>query len=79
MALIGLGYDTKYIDYLMEEMKSSAIENEILKLYTLIFCTDFMGEKGMKFKDKIVKVNQNEIDLLNKVYEDLYSELTVKL
>lgn len=79
MALIDLGYDTKYIGYLMEEMKSSAIENEILKLYTLIFCTDFMGEKGMKFKDKIVKVNQNEIDLLNKVYEDLYSELTVKL
>lgn len=79
MALIGLGYDTKYIGYLMEEMKSSEIEKEILKLYTLIFCTDFMGEKGMKFKDKIVKVNQNEIDLLNKVYEDLYSELTVKL
>lgn len=36
---------------------------------------DFMAEKGMKFKDKIVKVNQNEIELLNRFYEEMYNEL----
>ncbi len=79
MALISLGYDTEYIEFLMEEMKASEIEREILRLYTLAFCVDFMAEKGMKFKDKIVKVVQNEIELLNRVYEEIYSELTVNL
>lgn len=33
MALMELGYDTKYIDYLMDEMKSSELEREILTLF----------------------------------------------
>lgn len=75
MALICLNYDTKYIDYLMEEIKATEQEREILKLYTIIFCVDFMGERGMKFNDKIIKVNQREVETLNKVYEELYYEL----
>jgi len=31
MALMSLGYDTKYIDYLMDHMKASELEREILK------------------------------------------------
>lgn len=79
MALIGLGYNTNYIEFLLKEMEASEIERKILKLYTLVFCVDFMSEKGMRFKNTIVDVNQNEIELLNRVYEELYSELTVKL
>lgn len=75
MALIAYQYDTKYIDYLMEEMNASDIEKDILKLYTLIFCVDFMSEKGMKFKDKVVEVTKNEIEYLNNVYEKIYNEL----
>lgn len=77
MALISLGYDTKYVDYIMEEMKISEVENEILKLYTLVFCVDFMGEKGMKFKDKVVEVNINEVEKLNEIYEEIYDGLIV--
>jgi hypothetical protein len=76
MALISLGYDTEYVDYLMEEIKASEIEREILRLYTLAFCVDFMGEKGMKFKDEIVEVSKNQIANLNMIYEEIYSELT---
>lgn len=75
MALMGLGYDTKYIDYLMDEMKASELEREILTLYTLVFCVDFMSEKGMKFKDEVVKVSENQIRHLNKIYEELYNKL----
>jgi fructosamine-3-kinase len=77
MALISLGYDTKYVDYLMEEMKASEIERKTLTLYTLIFCVDFMAEKGMKFKDEVVEVRKDEVAKLNKIYEELYSLLTV--
>jgi len=77
MALISLGYDTKYIDYLMEEMEASELERKVLKLYTLVFCVDFMSEKGMKFKDKVVEVNKNQVEGLNEIYEAMYSELIV--
>lgn len=76
MALISLGYDTAYVDYLMEEMKASDTEKNILRLYTLIFCADFMSEKGMKFKDEVVEVNEYEVELLNEVYEEIYGELS---
>lgn len=77
MALISFGYDTKYIDYLMEQMKASELEREMLKLYTLVFCVDFMAEKGMEFKDQIVKVTENQVERLNKIYEEIYSEITI--
>lgn len=77
MALISFGYETKYIDYLMEQMKASELEREVLKLYTLVFCVDFMAEKGMKFKDKVVEVSENQVERLNEVYEAMYSELIV--
>ncbi|MBM7616369.1 protein kinase family protein [Alkaliphilus hydrothermalis] len=79
MALISLGYDTKYIDYLVKEMKLSEYEKEILKLYTLVFCVDFMGEKGLKIKDKVIPATQNEIIQLNDFYEKIFNELTMKL
>ncbi len=76
IALISLGYDRKYVDYIMTEMNSSQLERKILKLYTFVFCLDFMGEKGMKFKDKVIKVSIEQIKRLNEVYDDLYSEIT---
>lgn len=78
MALISLGYDTKYIDYLMDEMKASELEEEILKLYTLAFCVDFMSEKGMRFKDKVVEVSENEVKRLNEIYEEMIKYFLMK-
>lgn len=75
MALKSMKCDTIYIDFLAEEMALNEIQREVLTLYTLIFCVDFMGEKGMRFNDKIVKVNKNEIEMLNNIYEDLYNSL----
>lgn len=76
MALISMGADTKYINYLLEEMKSSDYDIEILKLYTIIFCVDFMSEKGMKFnKNETIEVNQKEVIKLNELYEKLYDEI----
>lgn len=76
MALISLGYDRKYVNYIMTEMNSSQLERKILKLYTLVFCLDFMSEKGMQFKDKVIKVSNEQIKRLNEVYDDLYNEIT---
>lgn len=75
MALMSLDYDTKYIDFMVNEMKLSSLEKEILTLYALCFCVDFMGERGMKIKDKVIPVSKEEIKRLNESYEKMYSEL----
>lgn len=75
MALMSLDYDTKYIDFMVYEMKLSSLEKEVLILYSLCFCVDFMGERGMKIKDKVIKVDEKEIKRLNGAYEKMYREL----
>jgi len=34
-----------------------------------------MGEKGMKFKDKVIKVSTSQIKMLNEMYDNLYNEI----
>lgn len=75
MALLDMNVDTKYVDYILEEMNATNKQKEILILYTLLFCVDFMGEKGAKFQDKIIPID-TEIQLkLNNIYEILYDKL----
>ena len=73
MALLNMEYDTDYIEYILEEMKISDIEKEAFLFYTLMFCVDFMGERGMQFMDKTVEVNERIIDRLNGIYDMLWS------
>ncbi len=75
MSLINALNDTKYIDYLIEEQQASDYDQNIIKLYTLVFCVIFMSEKGMKFnKEEAPKVDEVEVARLNAVYNQLYSE-----
>lgn len=76
MALISMGADTNYIKYWTEEIGITKEQEKVLNLYTLIFCLDFMGEKGMKFnKDEPIKVTADEI----KRYSELYNVLLEKI
>jgi len=42
----------------------------------LMYCVDFMGERGMQFMDKKIEVNDTVISRLNGIYERLWSEFT---
>lgn len=42
--------------------------------YTLLFCADFMGERGMQFMDKQVPVSAEIVEQMNGVYEKLWRE-----
>lgn len=74
MALLNSEYDTNYVQYILEEMQISDIEKKAFLFYTLIFCVDFMGERGMQFMDKTVEVNKQIIDRLNSIYDRLWDE-----
>ena len=72
MALLNMECDTDYVKYILKEMKISDIEKQAFLFYTLMFCVDFMGERGMKFMDKTIEVNEQIIDRLNGIYDRLW-------
>ena len=74
MALLNMEYDTDYVKYILDEMQLSDIQKKAFLFYTLMFCVDFMGERGMQFMDKFVEVNKQIIDRLNSIYDSLWDE-----
>ena len=74
MALLNSEYDTDYVKYILEEMHVTDIQKRAFLFYTLMYCVDFMGERGMRFMDKVVEVNDQIIDRLNGIYDLLWKE-----
>lgn len=75
MALLNLEYDTDYVDYILEEMQPTDIQKNVFIFYTLMYCVDFMGERGMQFMDKMIEVNEQIINRLNLIYDMLWNQL----
>ena len=74
MALLNMELSCNYVDYLLDEMQITTEERRAFLFYKLIFCVDFMGERGMQFFDKRVEVNDRIIDRLNGIYDSLWGE-----
>lgn len=74
MALLNMEYDTDYVKYILEEMQANDVEKKAFVFYTLMYCVDFMGERGMQFMDKQVEVNEQIVDRLNNIYDSLWAE-----
>ncbi len=74
IALLNEGYDTKYVEYILEEMQLTEKEKRAFLFYSLVYCVDFMGERGMTFMDKRVEVNEEIIARLNNIYNFLWQQ-----
>ncbi len=74
MALLNYGYDTDYVEFVLDEMKLRAEEKRAFLFYVLLYCVDFMGERGMCFMDKQIEVSPQVIDRLNDIYDRLWNE-----
>ena len=74
VALLNMDLDTRYIDYLLDEIRPNTIEYKAFIFYCLIYCVDFMGERGMQFLDKTIPVNENIIKRLNDIFDFLMEE-----
>lgn len=74
VALLNLEYDTAYVSYILEQMQLDRFQQKAFLFYSLMYCVDFMGERGMQFGDKTVEVNQQIIDRLNGIYSRLWNE-----
>ena len=74
VALKNMDCTTDYVDYLLEERGCTDAERKAFLFYCLMFCVDFMGERGMQFGDKKIEVNDTVIDRLNRIYKELWEE-----
>ena len=74
MALLNMGYDTDYVSFLLNEMHLSEAEKRAFHFYSLVYCVDFMGERGMRFMDKQVPVSSAIVAQMNEMYEKLWRE-----
>lgn len=74
VALLNMNLDTKYIDYLLNEIHPNTIEYKAFVFYCLMYCVDFMGERGMQFLDKVIPVNESIIKRLNDIFDILVEE-----
>ncbi len=77
MALLNMEQDTDYVKYILEEMQINDIQKKAFLFYNLMYCVDFMGERGMQFMDKTVEVNEAIVDRLNGIYDELWNEYAV--
>ena len=75
VALLNDGNDTAYIDFLLEKMKISPKQKEAFLFYSLLYCVDFMGERGMSFNGNTVEVSSEIISRLNAIYDRLLADL----
>jgi len=74
VALLNMDLDTKYVDYLLDEIHPNAIEYKAFVFYCLLYCVDFMGERGMQFLDKEIPVNEGIVKRLNDIFDILMRE-----
>lgn len=75
IALLDMQYDTDYVGYLLEEMNVQKEQYKVFLFYSLMYCVDFMGEKGTTFNGNKVEVDENTVKRLNKTYELLCEQL----
>jgi hypothetical protein len=74
VALLNMGYDTDYVSFILDEMDADDIQRKAFLFYSLMYCVDFMGERGTNYKDIVVEVNSQIIDRLNDIYDRLWNE-----
>ena len=74
MALLNMECDTDYVTYLLDAMHMTEEEKRAFAFYTLLYCVDFMGERGMWFMDKQVPVSEEIVEKMNGIYDMLWEE-----
>lgn len=73
MSLLASRRNADYIAYWIGERGITESEKRALDFYTLVFCLDFMSEKGTRFNEaESAPVTSEEIQTHKELYEDLY-------
>jgi aminoglycoside phosphotransferase (APT) family kinase protein len=71
MALLSRAFDLDYVYVWSDLLKLTAEQRQILKLYALIFCADFMSEVGHTFNQEEASVDQSYALRLTSIFGEL--------
>lgn len=74
VALLNMDCETDYVEYLLKERGCTASEMKAFCFYSMMYCVDFMGERGTQFGDKRIEVSDEIIKRLNQIYEMLWEK-----
>lgn len=74
VALLNMDCETDYVEYLLRERGCTASEMKAFWFYSMMYCVDFMGERGTQFGDKRIEVSDEIIKRLNQIYEMLWKK-----
>jgi aminoglycoside phosphotransferase (APT) family kinase protein len=75
MALLALGADTDYVGYWLDALDASRQQREMVVVYSLVFCLNFLGELGQVFNQR-VEFSDARTDTLCGIFERLLGSLT---
>lgn len=75
MSLLNMECDPDYAQFILEDMKPDSVQRKAFTFYMLMYCVDFMGERGTRFMDKVVDVSKEIVGRLNRIYDELWAEL----
>ena len=75
VALLNMGFDDSLCGDILRGMDADAGQRRAELFYSLLYCVDFMGERGMIFNGREVEVNREVIDRLNTIFEKLQSRM----
>lgn len=73
MSLLNMDCDTDYVRYLLDELQITPEQRRAFQFYTLMYCVDFMGERGTTFLGRTVPVDDTIIARLNHIYTQLWN------
>jgi hypothetical protein len=47
-------YDTDYVDYWLAALSITRDQREVVDLYTVLYCLDFLSEFGQRFNKEVI-------------------------
>lgn len=71
-ALLNMGLDDDICGDILNEMNADAVMRRAELFYCLMYCVDFMGERGMTFNGRMVDVDSETIDRLNGIFDGMW-------
>ena len=74
VSLLNMNCDTDYVDYLLHGLHITPTQYRAFLFYSLLYCVDFMGERGMTFVGRTVEVDDKIIARLNGIYKSLWQQ-----
>ena len=74
MSLLNMEQDDDYVACLLAEYGPDEAQKRAFAFYTLMYCVDFMGERGTAFCGRRVPADPPVIERLNRLFDHLWKE-----